>query len=840
MKKVPFKTGALSVFICSLLHSYHSQAEDYFNPSLLDGMQGKNVDLSVFETKGGQTAGTYATVINLNQTYVGDREVRFNNVKNTGKLYPVFTKAEYIELGVLPNATPAFSKIPDNEVIPDIGAVIPEASARYTFEIGKLDISVPQIYVQQKLKGSVPEKEWDDGITALFTNYNYSGATTRLNGNTSTYQNSFLNLRSGLNWQAWRLRNYSTYSRADHHDQWHNISTYLQRDIKPLKSQLTVGDSYSPSEIFDSFSFRGVQIASDDAMQPSSQRGFAPIVRGVAQSNAQVTIRQNGAIIWQSYVPPGPFAIDNLYPTSSSGDLQVEVKEADGSQRTFIQAFSSVPIMLREGRMKFSFTAGEYRSNNSNTQTPEFMQATAIYGMPYASTLFGGTLISKKYNAWLLGIGKSLGEIGSISFDTTVANTKINNQNNTGESFRFQYAKDVLPTGTSFSLAGYRYSTSRYRDFSEANGYYVSQYNTHDLNLDEQGYHQEYNNWRNGHNKRDKLQLNINQSLGDYGNLNLTAYQQQYWNVKGREQSINLGYNANLKGITYSLNYAYSKDMYHNNKNQIFSLSVQIPLNGTRNNSWINLSSSRDNQGNNTAMAGVSGTALDNNALQYNVQQGYANRSQHAMGTLSANYRTGFGEYQAGYNYSSGSRQINYGASGSIVAHRHGVTLGQPMGDTAALIRAEDANNLAVVSQVGVSTDRFGNAVVPYVSPYQRNVLALDTSTADKNVDLTSTTKAVAPTRGAIVMLNYPTQIGHKIYVKLTGMNVPFGAEARVKNGSFVSESIVDDHKTVYLSGVPDAGMIEIRWSNGQCAASYKINDLRPEVNIKTLTAECR
>lgn len=839
MKLVPFKTGALSVFVCSLLHSYTCLAEDYFDPSLLDGMQGKNVDLSVFDKQGGQIAGTYATVIYLNQNYVSEQQVDYRNEGATGKLSPKFTKAEYVSFGVLANATPAFSQLHDDDVITDISALIPESYTKYIFELNKLDISIPQIYIRRTIKGSVPEKEWDDGINALFTNYSYSGSSTKNKGTSSIDQSSYLNLRSGLNWRAWRLRNYSTYNHSNHISHWQNLTSYAQRDIKRLKSQLTLGDSYTPGDMFDSFSFRGIQLASDDAMQPNSLRGFAPIVRGTAQSNAQVTVRQNGNIIWQSYVPPGPFSIDDLYPTASSGDLQIEIKEADGSVRTVIQPFSSVPIMLREGRFKFSLTTGKYRNNNSETQSPEFLQATGIFGLPYTSTLFGGLLTSKKYNAGLIGIGKSLGQLGSVSFDTTLANAKLNNQNNTGASFRFQYAKEIQPTGTSFSLAGYRYSTSNYRDFTEANGYYVSQpYQSGAIDGQDE-YSKNYSIWRNGHNKRDKLQLNLNQSLGDYGNIYLMAYQQQYWNVKGKEQSLNLGYNTNYQGITYSFNYAYSKDMYYGSKNQLFSLSVQVPLSSGRNNSWLNLANSTDDRGNSVSSAGLSGTALEDNSLQYNVQQGYAHRGQHATSNLSANYRAGFGEYQAGYNYSSETSQLNYSANGSVILHGDGVTFGQSLGDTAAIISAKDANNLAVSSQVGVRTDRFGNAVVPYMSPYQRNTLMLDASTADKNVDLISTTKTATPTRGAIVKVNYPTQIGQKISLKLSGRAIPFGARARVKNGDFVSESIVDDRQTVYLSGVPIKGVVDIIWDKGSCKAPYNINQPNKDISINRLSVVC-
>lgn len=56
--------------------------------------------------------------------------------------------------------------------------------------------------------------------------------------------------------------------------------------------------------MLESVPYRGIKLASDESMLPQSQRGFAPVVRGIAQSNAMVTIRQNNSVIYQTSVPP--------------------------------------------------------------------------------------------------------------------------------------------------------------------------------------------------------------------------------------------------------------------------------------------------------------------------------------------------------------------------------------------------------------------------------------------------------------------------------------------------------------------------------------------------------
>lgn len=106
-----------------------------------------------------------------------------------------------------------------------------------------------------------------------------------------------------------------------------------------------VGESATTGDVFDSIDFRGAQLASDDNLYPNSMKGFAPVIRGIALSNARVTVKQSGYIIYQTYVSPGPFEIRDLYSMTSSGDLTVLVTEADGRIHQFSVPYSAVPIL---------------------------------------------------------------------------------------------------------------------------------------------------------------------------------------------------------------------------------------------------------------------------------------------------------------------------------------------------------------------------------------------------------------------------------------------------------------------------------------------------------------
>ena len=163
-----------------------------------------------------------------------------------------------------------------------------------------------------------------------------------------------------------------------------------------------MGDSFTDGAVFDSFGFRGVSLSSDDQMLPDSQREYAPVVHGIAQTNARVVITQNGNTILETTVSPGTFEINDLYATGYGGDLQVTVHEADGSQNTFTVPYASVAQLLRPGVWRYSATAGEVQQP-SLTGTERFMQATVQRGFNNYLTGYTGGVSAQDYGGRAAG-----------------------------------------------------------------------------------------------------------------------------------------------------------------------------------------------------------------------------------------------------------------------------------------------------------------------------------------------------------------------------------------------------------------------------------------------------
>ncbi|EII7863205.1 fimbrial biogenesis outer membrane usher protein [Salmonella enterica] len=825
-------TPRLMIILLTLLQAHclrSAEAREVFNTHALeiDNPDQPVVDLSTFAESDGQLPGTYRVTVYVNSEKQGEAQdiafVAGPDKKLTAQITPAMLKA----WGVKTDVFPALAALPPDKPLNDIGRYIPMAATDLRFSKLQLNVSIPQAAMNASARGWVDPSEWDEGVPAALLNYNLSGSNTWRDGENGSDDNYYANLQSGINLGAWRLRNYSTWNYdEDSGSHWDSVNTYLQRDIQRLKGQLTLGDSYTPSDIFDSVQFRGAQLASDDNMLPDSLRGFAPIIRGIAQSSAQVTIKQNGYIIYQSYVAPGAFTISDLYPTSGSGDLEVTIKEADGSERTFVQPFSAVPIMQREGRLKYALTAGKYRSGNDDSDEPEFGQVTAIYGLPHAITIYGGTLYSEDYQSGAVGLGFGLGELGSLSADITAAHTTLNNDDShNGQSYRVQYSKDFQTTDTSFTLAAYRYSTAGFYTFQEAN----------DLRADSD------DGWRMTYNKRQRLQLDLSQSIGSYGSFFVSGYQQDYWQEEGYERTLSIGWNGNIDGISYSVTYSYS-DYPESTQpaDQQLAFNVQVPLSRFMPNAWASYSVNTAKHGDTRQQVGLNGTTLADNNLSYSLQQSYTNHGMGGSGNISADYKGGQGEITGGYNYDDDTQQVNYGLRGGIVAHPHGITLSQPLGQSLAIIKAPGAVDTKVQNNTGVYTDGRGYAVVPYVNPYKKNRIALDTSTLGDEVDIDTAVQTVTPTQGAVVMADFNTRVGRRVLMMLyyRGLPVPFGAQAKLKEGG---SGIVGDDGQVYLTGVPDEGDIAVSWNGGQqCVVHYQLPESAGNVPVVEIAQECR
>lgn len=814
-----------------------------FDASFLNVDDEKSVDLSRFANGSSALPGVYKTALYINDQLVSNVDVEFKS-RADKTVYPCLTA------DIVKNIAFNYDKLPvgflsqqqTGEQCLDLQHKLPEAQVNFDSSEQRLDIVIPQVYMLNTARGSVSPELWDNGVPALLMGYNVNGYSSESHGN--TFNSVFAGVNAGLNVGAWYLRHNGSYTRVDNGpNQYSNINTYLQRDIPVLKARMLIGQSNTTGDLFDTLPFTGVQLATDERMLPESLRGYAPDIRGIARTNARVTVRQGGQVLYETTVTPGEFLINDLYPTGYGGDLVVTVRESDGTEQTFTVPYASVAQLLRPGSSRYTITGGEVRSDNLR-EKPALYQATYQRGLTNNITGYGGIQLSQDYYA--LQLGTAVGTpIGAVAFDVTQARTHLQNSTDdhgrhqtgnslSGQSYQVSYSKLINETNSNLSLAAYRFSTDGYMDFMTA-------MQTRDAVA--QGYSSD-SIWR----AKNRMTLTAGQGLpGNWGQLYVSGSLQNYWNRDGSEKQYQIGYNNRYKSLSYglSVNRSFSS-LGTAQTNYLLSFSLPLGRNDQTHTPQLRMDLSHDSTGRYGQQASLSGTAGMENQFSYGVTAMNANQGVGSSGSLSGNYRSPVtalsGTVSTGKDYHSGSAGMN----GTVIVHSGGVTFTPYTSDTFALVEAKGAEGARVSSYPGVRIDSRGYAVVPYLNPYQMNDISIDPQGTSSDVELDNTSQKVAPYSGAVVKVKYSTKKGTPILINATyqGEPVPFGADIFDSKGNNVGS--VGQGGQLYARVAEDRGQLQVKWGEGsamQCIVSYMLMPQaknQPKLAIQQFNSVCQ
>lgn len=819
-----------------------------FNPAFLrlsDGDKANNIDLSYFSSKGGQMPGDYEVDVILNGQRVDTATLHFiSQHDHPGQLFACLKQEDLDRWGIqsLPDSKAGLlCKVP-------VSALYPDASERLHLGKHQWLLTIPQKFLLPPGWMQVSPRLWQEGMTALLLNYDYSGYQQTSQGQSSDSQ--YLGLDSSFSVGGWRLRNTSNWTQqggSSGYSRWTSLNTYLQRDYAfGQGGMLTAGQTYTSGDFFDSFSFTGIKAESDDGMLNSALTSYAPVIHGIANSQAQVTIRQNGSIIYQKSVPPGPFELRDVN-TVNSGDLQVEVKEADGTVHSFTQVSASVPVLQRQGRVRYGLSAGRYRNDGlSGGDRPLFIQGQLAVGLPSEFTAYGGIMAAQDYQAAMAGVGRYSSWLGAVSVDVTQAQSRFRSpisgsDRQQGQQLRLAWARGFDATGTSLNLAGYRYATRGFYTFTE-----LQELNNPGGYRDSNGY--DGSGYTDQH-LRSRVQVALSQPLGwqgEFGQLSLTGSRDEYWDDSSSGQNWSASYSTSISGVSLGLSFSLNSTPQYARTDKMMTLNLSVPLSRWMAGSSVSVNSTTTTYNSRTSsQLGVSGAGMDGR-LNYSVQGGWQNQGGGDTGTANASWQGGYGQAVAGYSYYQGGRQWNWGLHGGLAIHPHGLTLSQTMSmnDGNALVMAPGAADIRVKNGTGVHTDWFGYAVVPNLMSYQHNHVSLDVSDLPDNVDAKSSDRDIVPTRGALVASPFRIAVGYRALVTLkrAAGSIPLGASVVVKQGDDVISRGVVDNDQVYMSGLPESGTLHVSWYDGntelKCQADYHLTP--SDSGLSQITAVCR
>lgn len=817
-------------------------AEVEFSDQFLRQPDGASVDISRFNKGNVALPGDYRADLYVNDTWIGLAEIQLRQISADSNDVQVCFDAALLEragvdlMKLSPEAQARLSA--GNDSCITLPSLVADATATFSNGEQRLDLSVPQISLARTARGYVDPHYWDDGVTAARLQYDANVYHSSAYGFSSTQ--SYVGLNGGINVGPWRFRhNGSLTSRSQGGTHYQSVQTNLQRAISPLKSQLTIGDAFTDGAVFDSVGFRGVQLASDDRMYPESQRGYAPVVRGIANSNARVEVRQNGNLLYETTVAPGAFEINDLYTTGYGGNLDVIVTEADGSVHTSSVPYAAAVNALRPGVTRFSATLGEYRSPTVQIH-PALFQGTVQHGFNNLLTGYGGFVASPDYMAVQMGAALNT-KYGAFGLDITHATTHLEHEpDRHGQSLRLSYSKLVEPTNTSLSVAAYRYSSRGYLGLADA----MMQ---RDLDERHMGYA------ANGI-QRGRLQITLNQNLpAGYGSFYVSGSTQNYWDRNGSDTQLQAGYSNNYKQLNYNLAVSRQLDKTNNRWDNRVMLTLGIPL-GKSSHAPYSTTMLQSGSGSSPAMATqtISGSLGEDGAFGYGLNASHTNSS----GTMSSSTTAGAnvsyaapfttlnGNVSKSGNYNQGSVSV----SGGVVAYSGGVAFTPLMSDTLAVVEAKDAVGARVANGSGLRLDPWGHAVVSSLTPFSSNQIEIDPKGLPIDVELKSTQQSVAPTAGAIVRVKFETENPGRaaiLSIRLPdGTPAPFGAEVSNEQGESIG-TVAQAGRVIARGLKSDTGRLLVNWGDAggaHCSADYSLlnigNGVRAPYHV--ISAVCK
>lgn len=793
---------------------------DFFDSDFLHRPAGQNLpsDLSIFSFSNRLLPGLHYVWLIINEQNFGQFNIQFEEAGPENDATPCLPLKLFAQFGINQYAFPSLNEFDEETCIPL--STLPHVTLSFNHDNNALSVTIPQAAVIKSARGVVPSSLWDHGTTALWSSYDLSHyrSITKSSDMRSSSNTTYGFFQMGLNIGAWRLRGTANLYDTGGNRDWNTHNLYAERDIASWRSRVRVGDTRTSFSTFGSAPIRGVVLSSEKSMLPDSQQGYAPTIRGNAMSNAEIIIRQHERVIYSSFLPPGPFVIDDLYATSGGGDLEVEIKETNGNVTRYIQPYSGLPTMMREGQWDYTLSAGKYNHDAHKDYKPAIGQIEVAYGLPKGLSIYSNFIGSSAYYAGSLGLAANLHRFGALSVDIT--NTSAENRHNqrlSGQAFRVQYAKNLLATNTNIRFTGTKFNSDNFRSIDQAMAEKANPMRNYSSE-----------NTQKSH----ELQLSLSQNLYDYGSISGSYSRTAFHNRNDSAENYNINYANNFKSIGYSVSLNNNSSRW-NKDNKSVMLSLNIPLGNSGNS--VSYYFAKNNQGSSSHDASFNGRIEGIDNFSYNLNAGLQKNEQqkdHSAGG-SVNYSHRYGRASASYQQGKNNQNYQFNISGAALVDRKGILLGDSIHETAIIVDAPNAKNVELSGYGSIKTNSAGRALIGSAMAYRENKIMLDPLYFSDSATLIDNVATVIPSHGAIVVARFETETGQSrlIQVLINGEPAPFGAAIYDENNKEVG--VIGPVGRTWITGISGKKEMSIKWGEEEDkSCSFPIQE--SEQNVET------
>ncbi|BAP36417.1 thin pili usher protein AcuC [Acinetobacter guillouiae] len=756
-----------------------------FNARSLFGGASQDIDLSNFKRSNGVIPGVYTlqTTINGEKT-LGLIDFKFDHLDASRTAVLCIDKQLLSRLDL---KREILENLPKQDCL-----TIKDLSADAYYDVNMsdltLNISLPLVIVNQRPHGYIAPEQFDKGVTSAFVSYDFNRYTSKTHQQKELSSN-YLSLTGGLNLGGLSFRHAGSFdSSGTGLGSYHSYMNAISTDVLPLHARLTAGDFSTQSYVTESAQIRGMQLASDISMLPMSQRSYAPLIKGVANTNALVSIYQNGRKIYERTVPVGEFEFNDLTAIGNNGDLTVEVTENGGEKRQFIVPMQGNMSLVRVGQFNYSMAVGQYKLNNIVTDD-YVAQFGAEFGLTNYSSVSAAINASKVYQNYVLSLGKNT-SLGGFRFDLEQAKTTVIQKDYMGQRFKLAYQYSHAPSNLSISATA-QYQDQKYQTLNNT----MLLLNYKDLGQ------VELDNLFSSYRLKQQFNLSLYKTFANskLGSISLSVLKSNYWDSMDDYMQYDLGYANRWNKLNYSIGYSQSNRSLSgynsNNKDQKVYLTLSMPLEWRKKhiNTYSNIQHSKTEGQPTNATLGFTGTLGEQKQMNYSVTANQSwNQNSAENSSISTNLSYNLPQVKFGVMVSSSDQQSQYSVSarGALVAHRYGITATNQISDTYTIIHAEGARGANIMNAWGSKIDYFGNAVYANLSPYDKNLISLNIQDLDFDINVKSNQAEVIPRRNSATLVKFDVEKTSNILLNVLNFDmtkqIPIGVQALSTDGQIV------------------------------------------------------
>ncbi|WWF24022.1 fimbria/pilus outer membrane usher protein [Pseudomonas trivialis] len=686
-----------------------------------------------------------------------------------------------------------------------------DAYPQTVIEQDPASLSLSLVVPTEALRPAVQDVSgYQTGGFAGLLNYDITGLHNEYGDDDSRFAS--VNTEVGFNAGDWIVRSRQVRTWQDKVSRTTHMDAYAQRTFAEQQAVFQTGQINLYNPVLAGAQITGAQVLTETALQDQNQ---GATLTGIANSPAQVEVRQNGTLIHSTVVPAGPFTLTDVRRLNGRSDVEVTVRETTGQERRFTVPAAMLGLGLPAPG--YSLAAGRVRKVGDSDGAEPWVVSAGWSGALHPQVSVGaGVLTAEDYRAGGLNLGWLPSQDSQFQLSAQFAQASREG-NEYGVQTDLSWSQRLterwaITTAGSWRSLGYRdledstYTTptreqqrSRYRDQQSA----TASWSHPMLGAFSAGFS------RSSSFTGDSSSRALASWGTNIGRVSVSASAE--WQVGGRQQSDDSVY-----------------------------LNISVPLGENRRaRAWV-----RNAGGEHRVGAGVNEQL--NGQLSYRVGVERDSRDREVESSVGVSALAYYSQLDFNYTRNNADRASYQGsARGGVVLHGDGLTFSPyTVRETFAVMSVGDMAGIKVTTPSGpVWTDWQGQAVVPQLAAYGRSPVEVQTRSLPRNADISNGLAVLSAGRGAVDKVEFGVALTRRALLNVTsvdGQALPRGATVSTEDGEFVT--LVQEGSQVFLPNVLDRRVLWVSAPDQpRCRLDFKLPERGdPEVYYETAPARCQ